>query len=60
MNINYAELYGVWLNESDFNGAIERALKNNTRHLDEKFIEMITEICTERRQIKAKKKRNTF
>lgn len=60
MNINYAELYGVWLNESDFNGAIERALKNNTRHLDEKFIEMITEICTERHQIKAKKKRNTF
>ncbi len=60
MDLNYAELYGVRLNESDFNGAIERALKNNTRHLGEKYIEMLTEICTERRQIKAKKRRTKF
>lgn len=57
MIINYAELYGVWANESDFNGAIERALKSKTRHLGEKYIEMLTEICTERRQTKDKRKR---
>lgn len=55
MNLNYAELYGVRANESDFNGAIERALKRKTRHLDEKYIQMITEICTERQQTKLKK-----
>ena len=60
MNINYAELYGVLVNESNFNGAIERALKSNTSHLGKNYIKMLTKICTERHQTKLKKKRIAF
>ena len=43
MKINYAELYGVADNESDFSGAIKRSLKNDIKHLDE-FLKMIKKI----------------
>lgn len=43
MKINYAELYGVADNESDFSGAIKRSLKNDVKHLD-KFLKMIKKL----------------
>lgn len=44
MNINYAELYGVKPNESDFSGAIKRSLKNGVVHISEKFTTVISDI----------------
>ena len=40
MYINYAELYGVKPEESDFSKAIKRSIKEGPKHLD-KFIKMI-------------------
>jgi len=44
MRINYAELYGVADNESDFSGAIKRSLNMGMMHLGENFIETINKI----------------
>lgn len=44
MNINYAELYGVKPNESDFSGAIKRSIKNGAVHVNENFISVINDI----------------
>ena len=43
MKINYAELYGVKPNESDFSGAIKRSLKNGAVHISENFISFIND-----------------
>lgn len=41
-NINYAELYWVRPDESDFSGAIERSLEEGVKHLDKEiFLEAI-------------------
>lgn len=44
MKINYAELYCVANNESDFSGAIKRSLNMGVLHLGENFIETIIKI----------------
>ena len=49
MNINYAELYGVKPNESDFSGAIKRSLKNGVVHVNKNFISAINNIRNKRR-----------
>ena len=38
---DYAELYGVAPNESNFSGAIKRSLKKGVMHIGENFIEAI-------------------
>jgi hypothetical protein len=48
MNINYAELYGVKPNESDFSGAIKRSLKNGVIHISENFVSTINDIRNKR------------
>ena len=48
MNINYAELYDVKPNESDFSGAIKRSLKNGVIHISENFISAINDIRNKR------------
>ena len=48
MNINYAELYGVKRNESDFSGAIKRSLKNGVVHINGNFISVINGIKNKR------------
>ena len=44
MNINYAELYGVKPNESDFRGAIRRSLKNGISHLSKEYLRCIVNL----------------
>ncbi len=44
MKINYAELYGVADNESDFSGAIKRSLEKGVTHLGENFVNFIEAI----------------
>ena len=44
MKINYAELYGVADNESDFSGAIKKSLNVGMLHLGNNFIETINKI----------------
>ncbi len=44
MKINYAELYGVADNESDFSEAIKRSLNMGVMHLGENFIRFIRTI----------------
>lgn len=39
--INYAELYGVYPNESDFSGAIIRSMNNDVKHLSKEFIDTV-------------------
>lgn len=48
MNINYAKLYDVKHNESDFSGAIKRALKNGVVHVNKNFISAIKDIRNKR------------
>ena len=48
MNINYAELYGIKRNESDFSGVIKRSLKNRVVHISENFISAINDIRNKR------------
>ena len=48
MNINYAELYGVKPNESDFSCAIKRSFKNGVVHISENFISAINDIRNKR------------
>ena len=40
VDINYAELYGMKPNESDFSGAINRSLEKGLTHLSENFIQL--------------------
>ena len=47
MKINYAELYGVADNESDFSGAIKRSLNMGMMHLGNDFMEGINKIRKE-------------
>lgn len=44
MKINYAELYGVADNESDFSGAIKRSFNMGLMHLGDNFIGVINKI----------------
>lgn len=44
MKINYAELYGVADNESDFSGAIKRSLNIGMMHVGRNFIGAINKI----------------
>lgn len=48
MNINYAELYGIKRNESDFSGSIKRSLKNGVVHISGNFISAINDIRNKR------------
>ena len=48
MDINYAELYSVKPNESDFSCAIKRSLKNGVIHISENFITTINDIRNKR------------
>ena len=48
MNINYAELYGIKLNESDFSCVIKRSLKNGVIHISENFVSTINGIRNKR------------
>lgn len=40
LDVNFAELYGVFSNESDFSGAIERSLKNEKKDLSN-FVKLL-------------------
>lgn len=42
--IDYAELYGVYPNESDFYGAIIRAKNKEVQHLSKEFIDTVLSI----------------
>lgn len=42
-DVNFAELYGVFSNESDFSGAIKRSLKNGKLDLTN-FVEKLNNI----------------
>lgn len=53
MIINYAELYGVFPNEKDFSGAINRTLSNGVKHLDSSFLDSL-------KFIKKRKKKTTM
>ena len=50
MDINYAELYGVKPNESDFSGAIERSLSKDVQHLSKKYLQTIINMRKERKK----------
>ncbi len=39
-DVNFAELYGVFSNESDFSGAIKRSLKNGKKDLSN-FVKLL-------------------
>ena len=41
IDINYAELYGMKPNESDFNYVINRSLEKGVTHLSENFIRLV-------------------
>ena len=48
-DINFAELYDIRPGETDLIGAIDRSLEQGMKHLSEKFLVMVSELLTERR-----------
>lgn len=48
-DINFAELYDVRPDETDFTGAIDRSLEQGIKHLSENFLVMVSGLLTERR-----------
>lgn len=54
--IDYASLYGVKPNENDFNGAIQRCVKEGPKHLSQNFVKTFSMIKKERIDNKLKRK----
>ena len=42
--IDYAELYGVYPDETDFSGAIKRTLNEGVQHISKEFIDVVINI----------------
>ena len=43
-NIDYAELYGVYTDETNFSGAIKRSLNKGAQHISKDFINTINKM----------------